>query len=74
MARERAPNPWAGPRLPIGPPEKKVEVLCFRCTKPGAIRFDLLRYDRRVGQIRLCGPCVLEANPPLDPLTVTEIA
>lgn len=73
MARGR--TDWFGARLPIAPTPKPSKEPCD-LGHLGGIRFELHRYGRKVGAIRLCGPCIgrfLDTLPP-DPLTVDEAA
>lgn len=67
----------SGPRLPIADPPKPSKEPCDRDPGHlGGIRFDLYRYNRKVGEVKLCGPCFQDLHPrmPVDPLYVDDAA
>lgn len=73
-------GPWhnfAGARLPVSDPEPRTTAPCDRDDRhTGGIRFELHRYGRKVGQIRLCESCIrsLVTMPDPDPRHVEDAA
>jgi hypothetical protein len=66
---------WKAPglRLPITDPEPPPKAPCDRdASHSGGIRFELHRYGKKVGQIRLCERCIRDIvlRPDPDPLHV----
>lgn len=77
MTDRRGPLHWrAGPRLPIADPEPKRERCDRNPAHWGGIRFELHRYGRNVGVIRLCEVCIrdLILVPDPDPTQLAETA
>lgn len=75
-ARRGPTNPWFGPRLPIRDPEPPPKAPCDRDpAHAGGIRFELHRYGRCVGHIRLCARCIGDfvMQPDPDPRHIEEI-
>lgn len=78
MARRGGQADWTGARLPVADslPAAATEPCDLDPRHAAGIRFELHRYGRVVGQVRLCGSCFQALNPrgPVDPLDVTEAA
>lgn len=73
----RGRTDWFGPRLPISDTPRSKEPCDRDDRHTGGIRFELHRYGRRVGQIRLCERCIrslMDPAPNPDPLYVEEAA
>lgn len=78
MTERRGPwHNFSGVRLPITDPEPRPAMPCDRnSAHVGGIRFELHRYSRKVGVIRLCAECIrdLLIVPDPDPRYVSEDA
>lgn len=75
MSERRSPwHNFSGARLPISDPEPRKPEPCDRnAAHQDGIRFDLWRYSRKVGVIRLCPSCIREfvLQPDPDPRYVS---
>jgi hypothetical protein len=74
MERRGPFHNFAGARLPIADGPKSKEPCDRDPEHTGGIRFDCVRYGRKILVIRLCGRCIDDLRTHPDPLQFQDVA